>query len=329
MNLEIFCRNIIMTENFQRYSLFPIKYPNLFRYYEDQRDNFWVPKEIDLETDVTEWRDVLTDNDRHFLTHTLAFFAQADGIVLHNLDNHFSLDIDIPEANIFYGIQAGIEAIHWETYAILIDTLVTNPVERDKANQAIENYPCIKKKAAWICKWMTNSQPFMERLVAFACTEGIFFSSAFASIFYYKKRGLMPGLSLSNKFIARDEGLHRDFGCELFKTLLKEHPEKYQIDPARVLEIIRDAVTIEEEFVDNSLNVELIGINKNLMKSYVRFVTDHLLVTLGFEKYYQDANPFDWMDLISLTSKQNFFEGRVSEYKKNRSDTTFEIVEDF
>ena len=311
---------------FHRYSLFPIKYPTLFKFYENQRDNFWVPKEIDLETDVKEWREKLTNDDRHFLIYTLAFFAQADGIVLQNLDNNFSIDIDIPEASIFYGIQAGIEAIHWETYALLIETLIDDPEEKNRAFNAIENYPCIREKAEWISKWMNNERPFLERLVAFACTEGIFFSSAFASIFYYKKRGLMPGLSLSNKFIARDEGLHRDFGCELFKVL---RTEGYKIEDETVYSIVQDAVTIEENFVDNSLNVELIGINAESMKQHIRFVADHLLVTLGLKKFYNDVEPFDWMDLISLTGKQNFFEGRVSEYKKVRGDTTFELDDEW
>lgn len=318
-----------MTEKskFDRYSLFPIKYPSLYKYYEDQRDNFWVPKEVDLETDVKEWRGVLTENDRHFLTHTLAFFAQADGIVLRNIDNNFSLDIDIPEASIFYGIQAGIEAIHWEMYGVLIQTLIDDPDKRDKAFKAIENYPCIKQKAEWIEKWMNNSKPFLHRLVAFACTEGIFFSSAFASIFYYKKRGLMPGLSLSNKFIARDEGLHRDFGCELFKIL--RSLGELKITDEEVYQIVNDSVMVEENFVKESLNVDLIGINSDTMNQHVRFVADHLLQQLGLEKKYNVEEPFDWMNLISLTGKQNFFEGRVAEYKKVRSDMTFEIENDF
>jgi ribonucleotide reductase beta subunit family protein with ferritin-like domain len=317
--------------SFRRYSLFPIKYPNLYKYYEMQRDNFWVPKEIDLDTDVKEWRLKLTDDDRHFIKYTLAFFAQADGIVLQNIDTNFSVDIDIPEASVFYGIQAGIEAIHWETYAILIDTLIDDPEERKKAFYAIENYPCIKKKAEWILKWMTNKRPFLERIVAFTCTEGIFFSSAFASIYYYKKRGLMPGLTLSNKFIARDEGIHRDFGCELFKLLRSTKPDDYKIDNNTVYEIVKDAVEFEEQFVRESLNVELIGINVQSMIQYVRFVADHLLMTLGMDKYYNVSNPFDWMDMISLTSKQNFFEGRVSEYKKITSDAIdkIQITDDF
>jgi len=318
---------------FHRYSLFPIKYPTLYEYYKTQRDAFWVPKEIDLEVDVKDWRQKLSDDDRHFIKHTLAFFAQADGIVLQNIDVNFSIDIPIPEASIFYGIQAGMEAIHWETYGILIETLIEDPVERDKAFYAIENYPCIRKKADWILKWMTNERPFLERLVAFTCTEGIFFSSAFASIYYYKKRGLMPGLAVSNSFIARDEGIHRDFGCELFKILRNnsEFKDNYKIENDRVYEIVKEAVEYEEQFVRESLNVELIGINTNSMIQYVRFVADHLLKTLGLEKMYNVTNPFDWMDLISLQSKTNFFEGRVTTYRKPNDTitTNFVISDDF
>lgn len=318
-----------MSEKYRRYSLFPIRFPSLYKFYEDQRDAFWVPKEVELETDVKEWREVLNDNDRHFITFTLAFFAQADGIVLQNLDNNFSIDIDIPEASIFYGIQAGIEAVHWEMYAQLIETLIDDPDLREKAFNAIEHYPCIEKKAEWITTWMNNDKPFLHRLVAFACTEGIYFSSAFASIYYYKKKGLMPGLSLSNKFIARDEGMHRDFGCELFKILRTQFSEKYQITDDEVYQIVDDAVKIEEQFVNESLNVDLIGINSSMMNQHVRYMADHLLQTLGMNKKYNVTEPFDWFDMINLNTKQNFFEGRVSEYKKVQSDTTFSIDVDF
>jgi len=320
--------------NYKRFSLFPIKYPSLFKLYEDQRDNFWVPKEVDLTTDVKEWDSVLTDNDRHFLTFTLSFFAQADGIVLKNLNNNFSIDIDIPEASLFYGIQAGIEAIHWEMYGQLIDTLIKDSKQKELAFNAIENYPSIQLKADWILKWMNNDQPFLHRLVAFSCTEGIFFSSAFASIFYYKKKGLMPGLSVSNKFIARDEGLHCDFGCELFNILRKENKldlnAKEIITDLEIQQIVKDAVKVEENFVNHSLNVELIGINASSMNEYVRFTADRLLIALGVPKVYNNTNPFDWMDLISLTGKQNFFEGRVTEYKKKRSgNEAFGIDDEF
>jgi len=309
-----------------RYTLFPIQYPNLFSYYEKQRDAFWVPKEIDLEQDVKEWNEKLTPEDKHFLTHTLAFFAQADGIVAENVLQNFGVEVDFPEATVFYGIQAGIEAIHWEMYSILIDTLISDPEAKAKALDAIENYPCIKKKADWMLKWSnTKDSPITQRLIAFACAEGIFFSSAFASIFYYKKRGLMPGLCLSNTFISRDEGLHRDFGCELFSVLSREDP----LDPEIVYAIVDDAVQIECEFVAESLNVDLIGISVKNMQDYVKFTADHLLARLGLNKKYNVTNPFGWMELISLTNKTNFFERRVSEYQKVSSDQNFEIPDDF
>lgn len=319
------CRYFIMSTKFQRYSLFPIKYPKIYNLYKKQRDNYWVPAEVDLETDVREWRHTLTDADRHFLTYTLSFFAQADGIVLQNVSK-FDMDCDIPEVNLFYGIQAGIEAIHWEMYGLLIDALVTNPEDREKAHHAIENYPCIAKKAEWLSQWMTDAQVYPARLIAFACAEGIFFSSAFASIFYYKKKGLMPGLCMSNKFIARDEGLHRDAGIEIF-LLLRE--EGNTVPDKQVYEIVSSAVDIESNFVEDSLNVELIGINKESMKQYIKYTADHLLVSLHLEKLYNVDNPFDWMDMISMTQKQNFFEGRVSEYKKNQSKKIFNAEEDF
>lgn len=357
--------------NYSRFTLFPIKYPTLFKFYETQRDAFWVPKEIDLESDIKDWRQNLTADDKHFLTHTLAFFAQADGIVLQNVNENFSYDVDIPEAKVFYGIQAGIEAIHWEMYSILIDTLIDTPKQKEEALEAIKHYPCIRKKAEWMLKWSVSGKskaiatntnttgidstsegalppnirergseasninsseanteiPITQRLIAFACCEGIFFSSAFASIFYYKKRGLMAGLCLSNKFIARDEGIHRDFGCELFKILNRVSDS--QIDPQIVYDIVSEAVEIECEFVDESLDVSLIGINKENMKDYVKFTADHLLLELGLNKVYNVQNPFSWMELISMTSKQNFFEGRVSEYKKTQSGMSFEIDTNF
>jgi ribonucleotide reductase beta subunit family protein with ferritin-like domain len=313
------------SQQYNRYSLFPIKYPQLYSFYTTQRDNFWVPAEVDLKVDVKEWRSDLTDADRHFLTHTLAFFAQADGIVLQNIECNFSMDTSIPEANIFYGIQAGIEAIHWEMYGQLIETLIDDPKIKSEAFDAIENYPCIKLKAQWMLQWQSNTRPFLERVIANACAEGIFFSSAFASIYFYKKRGLMPGLTLSNKFIARDEGLHRDFGCTLFKTLRKDN----DISNERIYEIVIDAVNVEINFVKESLNVELIGINSNSMIQYVEFVADHLLVELGLSRKYNTQNPFDWMDMISLTGKQNFFEGRVSDYKKVSHDSHLSSQDDF
>ena len=308
------------------YSLFPIKYPTLYEYYEKQRDAFWVPAEVDLADDIKDWRDKLNDQQKTFITYILAFFAQADGIVLENIEENFSLDIDIAEFKIFYGIQSGIEAIHWEMYSILIDTLINDSELKSKAFQAIQHYPSIKKKADWMKKWMTNDEPYLHRLIAFACAEGIYFSSSFAGIFYFKKKGLLSGLVLSNKFIARDEGLHRDFALEAVNVLKKE---------GRILEddvvytIVKEAVDIEMEFVKESLQVELIGMNSEQMCQYVKYVADHLLSTIHLKKLYNVSNPFDWMNMISMTNKQNFFEGRVSEYKKNNKQLEFNFDSDF
>lgn len=306
--------------NYKRYSLYPIHYQHLYDLFNKQAHAFWVKEDVDLRQDVIDWREKLTDNDRIFLTHILSFFAQADGIVLENLGKNFSIDTDIPEANLFFGIQAGIEAIHWDMYSQLIETLL-DPKERVNAFNAIQNFPCIKRKADWILKWMNpETATLSERLAAFACTEGIFFSSAFAGIFYYKKRGMMPGMIKSNEFIARDEGLHRDFGCELLKVIGLS---------GNALEIVKDSVDIECSFVDESLNVDLIGLNAENMKEYVKFIADNLLQKLGLPKFYNVSVPFDWIDMISMTRKQNFFEGKPSEYKRAIENTHFEISEDF
>lgn len=319
------------TESYQRFSLYPLKYPHLYKLFEQQAHAFWVKEDVDLHTDVIEWREQLKQEDKRFLTHILSFFAQADGIVLENLDKNFSIDTDIPEAKLFFGIQAGIEAIHWDMYSILIETLIDTK-DKESAFNAIENYPCIKQKADWIMKWMDPSKDLKQRLIAFACTEGIFFSSAFAGIFYYKKRGLMPGLVKSNEFISRDEGLHRDFGCELVKVIAGETAESGESPESfaeTALEIVKESVEIESAFVHESLNLDLIGINPESMCQYVKFIADGLLMKLGLGKHYKVENPFDWMDLISLTRKQNFFEGKVSEYKKAVVDTKFDRDADF
>lgn len=301
--------------DFSRYSLYPIKYQNLYKLFEQQAHAFWVKEDVDLSTDVQEWREVLKPEEKKFLTHILSFFAQADGIVLENLGKNFSIETDIPEANLFFGIQAGIEAVHWDMYSLLIETLIENS-EKEKAFNAISNYPAIQSKADWISKWMNpETASLSQRLIAFACTEGIFFSSSFAGIFYFKKCNLLPGVVTSNEFIARDEGLHRDFGCELVKILGL---------PDNVVEIVKEAVEIENSFVRESLGLDLIGLNADKMCDYVRFVADCLMVKLGLEKIYKVENPFSWMDLISLTRKQNFFEGKVSEYKKASVDTKFD-----
>jgi ribonucleotide reductase beta subunit family protein with ferritin-like domain len=313
-------------DSFKRYSLFPIKYPSLYKFYETQRDAFWFPAEVELTEDVQDWNNKLKDADRHFLTYTLAFFAQADALILENLDVNFSMDINIPEASIFYGLQSGIESIHWEMYSLLIETLVQDPKQKEKALSAIEHYPSIAKKALWVKKWFDRNISYPARLIAFACVEGIFFSSAFASIFYFKKRGLMPGLSVSNKFIARDEGIHRDFAIELFQVLRKQN---ITITDTIIYDIVKEAVDIENNFVKESLDVELIGINSNNMSQYVKYVADHLLSSLGLTKLYNVENPFEWMAMISLNTKQNFFEGRVSEYKKKSTNQAIEFNAEF
>ena len=310
-------------------SLFPINYPNLYKYYEQQRDAFWVPSEVNLKDDIDEWKYKLSDDEKKFLTYTLAFFAQADGIVLKNLNINFTFDINLKECQMFYGIQQGIEAIHWEMYSLLIDALIENNDEKKLAFNAIENYPCIKEKAEWMNKYMDNNIPFLKRLVAFACTEGIFFSSAFASIFYFKKQGKLPGLCISNEFIARDEGLHRDFGCELFKLLRTEEDfkEKYgdTITNEEINEIIKESVDIEKNFIENSLNVNLIGINKEKMKKHVEFMADHLLLNLNMKKIYKTEEPFEWMNLMNLKNKTNFFEKVVTDYKKINTNISFDF----
>lgn len=310
-------------------SLFPINYPNLYKYYEQQRDAFWVPSEVNLKDDIDEWKYKLSDDEKKFLTYTLAFFAQADGIVLKNLNINFTFDINLKECQMFYGIQQGIEAIHWEMYSLLIDALIEDNDEKKLAFNAIENYPCIKEKAEWMNKYMDNNIPFLKRLVAFACTEGIFFSSAFASIFYFKKQGKLPGLCISNEFIARDEGLHRDFGCELFKLLRTEEnfKEKYgdTIKNEEINEIIKESVDIEKNFIENSLNVNLIGINKEKMKKHVEFMADHLLQNLNMKKIYKTEEPFEWMNLMNLKNKTNFFEKVVTDYKKINTNISFDF----
>lgn len=315
--------------SYSNLSLFPINYPDLYKYYELQRDAFWVPSEVHLSDDINEWKDKLSDDEKKFLTYTLAFFAQADGIVLQNLNINFTFDIDLKECKMFYAIQQGIEAIHWEMYSLLIDALIVDNDVKQKAFNAIEHYPCIKQKALWISKYMDNNISFLKRLVAFACTEGIFFSSAFASIFYFKKQGKLPGLCTSNEFIARDEGLHRDFGCELFKILRynSQFKDKYQntITDEDIYDIVKDSVDVEHNFIEHSLNVNLIGINKNNMKQHVEFMADHLLTNLNLKKYYNVSEPFEWMNLMNLKNKTNFFEKVVTDYKKVNSNINFDF----
>ena len=299
----------ILLENKDRFVLFPIQHHDIWKFYKQAEASFWTAEEIDLSHDLKDWGN-LTDGERHFVTHVLAFFAASDGIVNENLAEHFVAEVQYTEAKFFYGFQIAIENIHSETYSLLIDTYVKDPKEKDRLFHAIETMDCVKKKADWALRWI-NQGSFQERLIAFAAVEGIFFSGSFCSIFWLKKRGLMPGLSFSNELISRDEGLHCDFACHLYtKHVINKLPAE------KVIEIIKDAVAIEQEFVTDSLPVNLIGMNSQLMRQYIEFVADRLLQELVGRKIYNATNPFDFMEMISLRGKTNFFERRVGEYQK-------------
>ncbi|KAI9837264.1 MAG: Ribonucleotide-diphosphate reductase (RNR), small subunit [Sarea resinae] len=279
--------------------------------YKQAEASFWTAEEIDLSKDLHDWHNKLNDDERHFISYVLAFFAASDGIVNENLVERFSGEVQIPEARCFYGFQIMTENIHSETYSLLIDTYIAEPTQRTFLFEAIDNIPCIRKKADWAIKWIQDpNSTFASRLVAFAAVEGIFFSGSFASIFWLKKRGLMPGLTFSNELISRDEGLHTDFGCLLFSHL-NNRPSKELIES-----IIVEAVSIEQEFLTEALPVALLGMNQDLMKQYIEFVADRLLLVLGNKKYYGSTNPFDFMENISLPGKTNFFEKRVGDYQK-------------
>jgi ribonucleoside-diphosphate reductase subunit M2 len=293
----------------EKYCTFPIKYHDIWEMYKKAVASFWTPEEVDLGEDNRHWQ-LLNDNERHFISQILAFFASSDGIVLENLGVRFMNEVQVPEARAFYGFQIMIENLHGEMYSLLIDTYIKDPTEKDKLFHAITTIPVIKKKADWALRWISSTKSFSERLIAFACIEGIFFSGSFCAIFWLKKRGMMPGLTFSNELISRDEGLHRDFACLLY-TYIQNKP-----DTQTVLQIIKESVEIEKEFVTNALPVELIGMNNTLMSQYIEFVADHLLLSLGMPKEYNTANPFEWMELISLQGKTNFFEKRVGEYQK-------------
>lgn len=290
--------------------------------YKKAEASFWTAEEIDLSADHKDWS-MLNENERHFVSHVLAFFAASDGIVNENLAMNFSNEIQCSEARCFYGFQIAIENIHSEVYSLLIDTYVKDPQVKDHLRNAIYTIPCVQKKANWALRWCNSHvSSFAERLVAFACVEGIFFSGSFCAIFWLKKRGLMPGLSFSNELISRDEGLHCNFACLLYSKLLNQLPQ------SRVYEIVNDAVSIESEFISDSLPVELIGMNSRMMVQYIKFCADRLLVALGYPKFYEVENPFDWMVMISLQGKTNFFEKRVSEYAKSGVgvDSTQQVI---
>ena len=292
----------ILQENTSRFVLFPIQHNDIWSFYKKAEASFWTAEEIDLSSDLIDWDSKLNDDERHFIKHVLAFFAASDGIVNENLAQNFLSEVQYTEAKFFYGFQLAAENIHSETYSLLIDTYIKGTAEKAHLFNAIETLDCVKKKADWALRWIDKGS-FAERLVAFAAVEGIFFSGSFCSIFWLKKRGLMPGLSFSNELISRDEGLHCDFACLLYtKHLVEKLPKE------KVMEIIIDAVAIEKEFVTDSLPVKLIGMNSDLMGQYIEFVADRLLVELGNPRVFNTANPFDFMEMISLQGKANFFE---------------------
>lgn len=317
----------ILQENKDRFVLFPISHQEIWQMYKKAEASFWTAEEIDLSPDLYDWEHRLNEDEKHFIKHILAFFAASDGIVNENLAVNFMNEVQYPEARCFYGFQIMIENIHSEAYSLLIDTYIKNPQDKHLLFHALETLPCVTQKGQWALRWI-NQGSFAERLIAFAAVEGIFFSGSFCSIFWLKKRGLMPGLSFANELISRDEGLHCDFACLLYSQLVHPLPESI------VHAIIQHAVEIEKEFVVSALPVKLIGMNADLMCQYIEFVADRLLVALGCTKVYQATNPFDFMELISLQGKTNFFERRVSEYQKSgvmssKEEQVFSLDEEF
>ena len=317
---------ILLKENKDRFVILPINYPAIWEMYKRHEASFWTAEEIDLSADQKDW-DNLTDGERHFIGHVLAFFAASDGIVNENLAINFMSEVQVPEARCFYGFQIMMENIHSETYALLIDTYIKNPKEKNHLLHAIETVPCVTRTAEWALRWIENGT-FAQRLVAFAAVEGIFFSGSFCSIFWLKKRGLMPGLTFSNELISRDEGLHCEFACLLYGMLANK------LSQQEVYEIIQEAVTIEKEFVTDALPVDLIGMNARLMQQYIEFVADRWVIELGYPAIYKASNPFDFMEMISLQGKTNFFEKRVGDYQKSgvigdAGSQAFSLEEDF
>lgn len=298
----------ILEENPNRFVLFPIKYDKLWEAYKKAESSFWTAEEIDFSKDTNDW-DKLTDNEQYFIKNIIAFFAGSDGIVLENLVGNFCNEIQIPEARCFYGFQIAIENIHSEVYSLLIDKYVKDVKEKDTLFNAIEEIPCVKRKAEWAIKWMSKDRAsFAKRVVAFAVVEGIFFSGSFCAIFWLKKRGLMPGLTFSNELISRDEGMHTDFAVLIYSML------NNKLDSEEIYKIVTEAVEIEKNFINDSIPCAMIGMNSDLMSQYIEYVADRLIVQLGYAKYYNSENPFDFMQLISMENKTNFFEKRVSEY---------------
>jgi len=317
----------LLKEDDNRFVMFPIRDQDIWKMYKKQEDLFWRAEEIDLSKDLKHWESLNAD-EQYFISMILAFFAASDGIVLENIGKRFMEEVQLSEARAFYGFQIAMENIHSEVYSILIETYVNDHEKKSRLFNAINEFPCIKKKSDWALKWINDKRAnFATRLVAFACVEGIFFSGAFCAIYWLKKRGIMPGLTFSNDLISRDEALHTEFAVLLHGKL--ERPLK----KTRIHEIIREAVDIETEFINDALSCRLIGMNQVLMQQYIEFVADRLSVQLGGDKIYESKNPFDWMELISIEGKTNFFESRVSEYslatKVEKSDDTFEFGENF
>ncbi len=318
----------ILTENPGRFVLFPIQHDDIWKFYKLSEASIWTAEEIDLSPDLVDWKEKLNDDERHFIKHVLAFFAASDGIVNENLAENFVAEVQYTEAKFFYGFQIMMENIHSETYSLLIDTYIDDPQEKDYLFNAIETLDCVKKKANWAMRWIDNGS-FAERLIAFAAVEGIFFSGSFCSIFWLKKRGLMPGLTFSNELISRDEGMHCDFACLLYNDhIVNKLPKE------TIISVIKDAVEIEKEFVSDALPVRLIGMNADMMCQYIEFVADRLLVALGVDKIWNAENPFPWMDMINLQGKTNFFEKRVGDYQKSgvmadKDKQVFSLEEDF
>ena len=321
-------REPLLTESSDRFVVFPIQHADLWAKYKQHMAVFWTPEEIDLSKDTAHW-EKLTDQERHFIKHILGFFAGSDGIVMENLATRFMREVQWPEAKFFYSCQNLLEAVHSESYSLLIDTYINDPMEKNQLFKAVQTIPCVQKKADWAMTWIDNKDAsFATRLLAFAAVEGIFFSGAFCAIFWLKQRGIMPGLTLSNEFIARDEGLHTDFACLLYSKLVN------RLSKQQAHKIIRDAVKIEKQFITKSLPCELIGMNAKLMTQYIEFVADRLLLQLGYPKAYSAANPFSFMENMSLENKDNFFEKRVSTYAKaavgkDRATMSFKMDADF
>ena len=318
--------NAILTPCDSRYVMFPIKDNEIWKMYKKQVDCFWRAEEIDFSRDLTDWK-TLNKDEKHFISMILAFFAASDGIVLENLAGRFMGEVQLAEARAFYGFQIAMENIHSETYSLLIDSYIKDDKEKDKLFKAMDEFPCIKKKADWAIRWIHDEKSdFATRLIAFACVEGIFFSGAFCSIYWLKKRGLMPGLTFSNEFISRDEALHTEFAVLLYKKLGKP------LENSKIHKIVKEAVSIETEFICDALPCRLIGMNADLMKKYIKFVADRLCVQLGTPKIYNAKNPFEFMEMISLESKTNFFESRVSDYalaEKTKDDSVFDFDANF